>query len=203
MTTITGGSMNRVELDAEMGRQLCQLALCSHVQAVSYEPKSRSGATKSRVLTGDKGNHWAAADYGPPFAPESRHSARTDAERVEVIERTKAEVEHLRGGEHMHVQRPAGETVEQRDARIVSDGQGYTLKEAAIHFRCGERDIRRARVAAGVDPDYGKAPAGVTSINERRTRVVEYRGQGHSVSAIALLLRVSKDTVKRDLRNAA
>ena len=199
--------MTRQDLDREMGGVLHELNLCSHTPALGYEPMGRSGATTSRDLSGgDTGPAYFAFRYGPPFhefhrctskCGHRRKQARTDAERMLVLERAKEELKSLRGGQSVREERPAGETAKQRDARIVKDYPGWAAKEVAREVRCGVNDVRQARVAAGREPDYGKEPEPEADLEARIARARELYASGHKPAQIARLLDVSRATAWR------
>lgn len=199
--------MMRIHLDHQMRVVLAKLELVSNGTTISYnnsgggrgenpDPRPRGGDAPAHL-------HWAR-QYGAPFVlPTPRHpGASDDDERQRVIEAATEDHQQLTGHGLADKPRPAGETAEQRNQRICEEGEGWTIKEAAAKFRCGERDIRRARIDAGLDPTLGLSPIGLLPTYQRRQRSAELRASGHSVAAIALLLKVSKETIKRDLRYA-
>lgn len=198
--------MTRGHLDHQMRCVLAKLELVSHGSTVSYNAAGGGGDGSSDPLSQNAGKAAAhlfwAQKYGLPFMrPTPSHpGADSDQARAEVIEQANDDLTTITGHGAATAERPRGESAEERDQRICIEGEGYTLKEAAIKFRCGERDVRKARASGGLDPVRGMAPIGALPISERRRRSAELRQNGYSVAAIALLLKVSKPTVKRDLR---
>lgn len=196
--------MTRAELDAEMRQVLLDLAMCSHVPANGYEPTGRSRATESTILVGgDTGATYFERWYGMPFhQPTAKHpGCVTDEQRRLVIKKAREELESLRGNGNSngHSERPTGETATQRDMRIVKEGEGFTCREVAINFRCGERDVARARKRAGREPELGRVPESDLGAEERRARVHEMKERGMTISQIRLQLGVSRSTIERDL----
>lgn len=192
----------RDALDAEMRDVLAQLEVCSHVPANGYEPTGRSGATSSVILVGgDTGPTFLARRYGPPFhEPTAKYpGCTTDEQRQKVIQMARDELAAIRGNGYALRERPTGETVKQRDKRIVKDGEGFTCREVAISFRCGERDVARARKAAGREPEYGRHPESDLDPEKRRARVHEMKESGMTISQIRMQLGVSRSTIERDL----
>jgi DNA invertase Pin-like site-specific DNA recombinase len=197
----------RSDLDREMREVLVQLASCSHVPAAPWQPSGRSrssdetpGGTRP---PGDLGHTRYARDYGPPFHERSRQypGAVTNEQRRRVLERARTELEQLRG--RGVKPRPAGESIQQRNARIIAEGTGWTVREVAIHFRCGEREVRRVRAAAGREPEYGRVPERDPDAERRRRRARELIDTGHTLAQIARLLSVSRSTIERDLGRRA
>jgi len=79
--------------------------------------------------------------------------ATDDTEREQIL----AAAEHeLRQTRHSSADRTLAETREQRDRRIVAEGEGWSARDVATHFRCGIRDVWAARRAAGRDEENGK-----------------------------------------------
>lgn len=178
--------MNRPELDQAMRDILTKLALCSHIPATSYQPRGRSGATESRDLSGgDQGAHVHAVAYGPPFhqctgACRHRPPATTDEQRLRVLHAATDEYEHLTGQSAVKAQRPQGETAAERDARIVRDYSGWSVREVAVAVRCGEGDVRRARRHGKVNVDGRELPVDVENGEPVRPLepMPEQRGRG-------------------------
>lgn len=200
----------RADLDREMREVLSALNLFSHVQAMGYEPTGR-GRSSDEPLggsrpPGDIDHVVFAREYGPPFHEPTRRypGARTNTRRAQVLENAKEELKQLRG---KHARRqPAAESLAARNERMVREGEGWTVREVAIHFRCGENEVRRARKDAGREPDLGALleTEGELSVSERRRRAHELREQHNlPLSAIARKLGVDKATISRDLRRVA
>lgn len=211
-------------LDAEMRVMLMDLALCCHVPAVN--PQGGSAASDEHPgggrPPGDLGAEAYARRYGPPFHTctlKCKHfgPATSDEERRRLISEVRAEVQSIRGYGLASVARPAGETAEELDARIVAVGAGWPVRDAANHFNTTSTRIIRARRAAGRDPDFGKPLpdqpehtratngrfGGHLDADERRQRVRELKEQGLGPAKIAFRLGISRSTVERDLGQRA
>jgi hypothetical protein len=194
----------RAELDRQMRAVLAQLETCSHVPA----PSSSGGGSSSdehpggRRPPGDLGHTYWARWYGPPFHERSsaHPGARDDDNRVQIINAARQELEHLRG--HAVRERTQSESLDQLRARIVKQGEGWTVEEVARAMRCGERLVIEARKQAGREPTFGRRverPSEALARDERRRRAEEMREKGMSYRAIGSLLGVDGETIRRDL----
>ena len=100
-------------------------------------------------------------------------------------------------------QEPLPESMADLEVRVIRDGEGWTVEETAIHFRCTPTFVRRARLKAGANAKTGArgkdAPALETS-HEHCERLDE---EGMSERQIALATKLSKSTVRRLLGRAA
>lgn len=93
------------------------------------------------------------------------------------------------------------ETMADLHARIIRDGEGWSVREVAVSMRCTEREVRRARRAAFVAVESGLAVVPVDGSRVGRVRAM--REAGMTVTQIAALVGVDKATVSRDLRRQA
>jgi hypothetical protein len=208
----------RESLDRQMRDVLLDLAVCSHARTQTFDATGRSGATDSVILSGgDRGASPWAELYGPPFhegrvgrgATALAHDlklpapASTDSGRRLVLKATRAELERIRGGSRSAEMRPAGETVAERDRRVVADGQGMSPEDAAYHFRLegGERQARRIRIAAQRYPEDGTPIAGDLTTDQKRDRAREMRTRKVPLREIAAALEVSHMKVARWTRD--
>jgi hypothetical protein len=127
-------------------------------------------------------------------------AAAVGAERELVLERAELYLDRAlisRGGPPSQV-----ETKAERDARIVSYGEGLPAREVAIAARCGLRDVHAARRDAGRDEEWGRPirPAQGLTAEERRRRVNELADEARlNARQIARALGVPYSTVLRDL----
>lgn len=150
--------MNRAEIDAAMREVLAQLSTCSHVPAAGYGPSGGSGTDEplgGGRPPGDLGEAVFARAYGRPFhEPTPRHpGAKDDDARLRILGEATDELEAIRGNGASRVERPAGETDDERAKRIVRDGRGWPIREAAVHFRVGESEVRKARLLGRIEVD--------------------------------------------------
>lgn len=170
----------------DVRRVLLLLALTSNGATAGYDSALKTHPA-SRQPTGDEAPHdyywrlWIAAE--------------TDEERDRIAQDAREHLEHVR---RRRVP-PSEETAVQRDARIVREGQGLEVGEAALAFWCGPRDIVRARVARGRDPLLGERRGRPRTVADRRARVAEMVGAGATHPQVASLLGCSERTVRNDL----
>ena len=83
-------------------------------------------------------------------------------------------------------------------ALVLDRGQGFTAKEVAIGLRCTPTFVRRARLAAGVEPERGRAVRVAStgaSTGDGLERGVELVANGMSVRAAAAVVGVAKSTL--------
>jgi hypothetical protein len=193
-------------LDGEMEAVLRALAMCCHVPAVN--PQGGTAGSDEHPgggrPPGDLGSEEYARRYGPPFhqcTPKCDHRGpvRSDEGRRALLAEAKAELQSIRGYGLAAVPRPAGETADEFDERIVKKGEGWTAKEAAAAFKTTPTRVIRARKAADRETEYGRPPEPPTSADRRRTRVLELKGRGRTIAQIVATLGVSRSTVERDL----
>lgn len=213
----------RDALDAEMAALLGQLSVCSNTAASGYGVRgARSDEHPGgRRPPGDLDTEDLARRYGPPFhictswCSHRARPAENDDQRRQVIKAARDELTHLRGYEQRTVTRDdgstryesvplnrpvmAGETLDQLKARIVKEGEGFTVKQVAQAMRCGERIVMVARRDAGREPDLGKAPAPEADAEARRARAQQLADDGFTLAQIARLLDVHRSTIERDL----
>lgn len=191
------------ELNAQMRHVLIQLSVTSTTPAAGYEPTSRSGATDSRVLAGgDTGPAtYYARQYGPPFHPATARwpGAGTDARRRDLIEAATVELQQIRGGLVTPRPRFDDESLEARNARMIREGDGWKVRDVAVAFRCGEREVRKVRLEAARNPDDGRELAADAG-GDRIARARRMRQAGATTREIAEALSVHQTQVVRWLR---
>ena len=75
---------------------------------------------------------------------------------------------------------------------VVARGQGFTALEVSVALRCTPTFVRRARLAAGVEPERGRA---VRVNGHGLERGVGLVANGMSVRAAAAVVGVAKSTL--------
>lgn len=129
------------------------------------------------------------------------NQCRTVAHRLEVLAAAEKELRELR--QPMR-NRPAGETDEQRTARLLKETAGWTPEDVAqaISLGVSRNQIIRMRRNHGLNPDNGRPPAGRLPLKERRSRVAALVDQG-CTSATEIARRLGEPNhwnILRDLR---
>lgn len=180
-----------------MRQVLAELEVTSNAPTSSYNPSGGHGAFASREPT--TGDSWA-----PHLRYRRLYEDAVDERGREcVIEDAAKELHRIK-----HSSPPARptESDEDRDARVVRDGEGWEAEIAATHFRLRLVDVWRVRRDAGRDKDYGRPVAGLTVARfERRARVQELKARNPGMTARQIALHVGADhkTVLADLRVVA
>lgn len=179
------------QLQNRMREVLLQLSLLSNGRTSSFEASRSSDPDYTPTLS-------------PGDAPQLYYARRWDA-AVDDIERAavlKAAQDCLEEERHSQSLSTGGETLAQRNARIVAQGEGWEARDVANHFKCGINDVWKARDAAGRDRDRGERPRELGD-TDRRAEIERMAGRGMSARQIAFTLGVGYNTVRRDLgRNA-
>lgn len=189
--------MTRRELDHAMRRVLGRLAVTSNGTTTSWDSGGGGDADSRPPSSGDAlPPHVRFANaYGPPFAPATGRfrQADDDAARERVLGDARGELEAVSRRTAPVV---VGETLEQRNVRVLEDGTGWTVLDVANHFRIGHGEVIRLRLAAGREPANGTRTKPVTEdVIELRTRARSMRAARMSIGQIALLLGRSKSTI--------
>lgn len=181
--------------DRKMRQVLVQLALTSNGGTLNYEGSSSGGHHSDSVPS--LGQHDAPHLH---FADLYRR-ALSPAGRVLVLEMAADELDHIR---RSRGDPSREETREERDARIVEHGEGYTVDEVAVWARCSKQAVRAARRDAGREEETGKKPVnghelGAGLVDEIRRRI----DRGTSARQVAKALSLSYSTVLRALGRKA
>jgi hypothetical protein len=159
--------------DATMAQLLAELSLLPHGSTTSYNP-SGSGGDSSESQGGKR-------PPGESYPDQERLRDAyvrcwTDHGRERVIEDARRTLREWRG----IIPRPSprDETLDELKARIVREGDGWSVRDVALHMRCSERLVIDAR---------------------REHEMHELRRQGKSDQEIAERLGVHRTTVTRTL----
>lgn len=87
------------------------------------------------------------------------------------------------------------ETVTELEARVVREGEGWSVADTARYCRCTETFVRRARSRASA--------ARVVVLGDRRERVLELVAQGLSERQINMITGAARGTIRRAMGKAA
>lgn len=204
--------MSRDELDLAMREALLQLLMCSHVPAGPYDPIGRSRDSKEASGARPPGDLGAEGMLAQEY-----DRCETDDQRREVIRKAREELKDIRKGPDerpAEVEMDADDWFEKRNKEIVAQGEGLTIDEAAVKFRCGPRDIIKARRGAERETERGLKPefeggrqrgdrGRFESDDAQKARVVELDNEGYRIHQIAMLTGLSRSTVERYLGRRA
>lgn len=183
-----------------MRQVLARLEITSNGPISSYSPvASKGGFSSGEPTTGDT---------RPPhiFWARRYNACIDDAEREHAIASAARELDEITQRVYPAVE---GESIEDRNTRMVKDYAGWSAMDVATAFRCGVREVHKARLAAGRDKDYGQVveqPTGKRlAADERRRKVhdLKARHPGMTARQIAMHVGASHPTVVEDLKRDA
>lgn len=176
------------------GREvIARLELLSSGTTSSVDTDSSKGAFGSRVpVSGDRRPLFLAAI-------ERLAGAKDASEVAQAVDWAEKRLREAVKGDPG--QRPEGESQADRAVRIVEEGEGYSLLDAAQHFRVPTSEVKSARFEAGRFIGDGKAlPNGAPS---QRHAAHALKRSGLTQAQIAKQLQVSQPTVSRLLGDRA
>lgn len=181
----------RFALDARFRQLHIDLSICSHVPAATLQP-----STSHRK----PGSIEPAGDTTPAVFADRYRTARTNAERQQIIEWAEQELATLK---RRQVPPTGGETEVARRKRILKETEGWTPEEVGQStVRILPRTIRKWRTLEGRDTETGHRRDKMTD-SEKRTEVLRLSTTGSlSQYEIAQLLGIHRYTVSRIVNNA-
>lgn len=129
--------MTSLSREGEFRQVLADLELTSCAPTQSFNQGGSHGGFASRDPT--------TGDNRPPhlYFRGRWDRCESDGARERVLEEAKTELDTLR--KRTVPVPPTVETDDQFIKRIAKDGEGMTLAEAALHFRCSPGDVKKAR----------------------------------------------------------
>lgn len=98
---------------------------------------------------------------------------------------------------------PASGDGSTEDDWIVRDGEGFAADQVARKFGCTPTRVRRLRMAADRDTEYGLPKEFARVVAATPDRIRDLADQGCTERQIAFQVSVSKSTVRRALGRAA
>jgi hypothetical protein len=168
-------------LEQEMKQLLLQMLMVSE------------GTTANLNATG-KGESEAVLPVGGHDTLVEYWSARWEVLPIaETVEAARSALEAYVAPKHPKVK---GESEEELAARVAEEGEGLSLKEAALKFRATESFCRRARVAQSREGEFGK-PYRVPEAVSRDERVLFLLDKNVSVRAVAAQIGMHAKQVQR------
>lgn len=188
--------------DQQMRQILARLEVTSNGRIYSYQPVGSKGAFQGSAPT--------TGDSSPPHIrwAHAYNECVSDGERDRVIREANRELGELTC---RPVRLVKGESVADRDRRLLKEGAGWSAREVADRFRVNLRDVWRIRREGGRDKDYGGAIKGREAESkrlqrverQRRVRELKERYPGMTARQIGMHVGVDHKTVQQDLRDAA
>jgi hypothetical protein len=200
-----------IDLDQQMRSILAQLELLAHGTITNYSPTGGGHSADTKPPTGESRPphlHWRERweravrdDEEWTIDRELVNCEEIIKHRKDVIEKAQADLDSYRKRTEGVV---VGETEEELEARIVREGEGWSVEQVAQHCRCTVTFARKARLKAGVSVATGKRPDGLkVDSSDQSMRVREYAANGYTERGIALLTGLSKSTIRRLVGKAA
>jgi len=172
------------ELRAEARALLVRLALTSNVRANALLPVVSHDGPDSTPPTG--------TPHPADVLADELDRAGEDAIAIGyVIERARLELDALR----RPLAGPAGESAVDLAAEVVAGGEGWHALDVAIALRCTPTFVRRARLAAGRDPERGSALPPVEANGSPVEFGVQLLAAGYSVRQASAISGVARSTL--------
>jgi hypothetical protein len=134
-------------LGRQMRSVLAQLELTSNGTTAS--PDAMHGGESLRLPQ--------SGDSNPPHVEfrERWNATVDDTQREELIAEAREDLARLTGHGSASLPRPEGETVPERNARMIREGAGWSPEQVSLVFHMSVTEIRKARAAAGCLMDTG------------------------------------------------
>lgn len=194
-------------LESQMRQLLAEMQLLPHGTTPNYNPTGAGGAPDSRMPTGESkppheywARRWELA-IERDEENELRESAPITKARRVVLDRAGVELDAWRKTPQVTI---VSETEAELEARIVNEGQGWTVEQIAMHARCTTTFARRSRIKAGVSLLTGKPPPNVVlDLPDERERAQQLAAQGLTDRQIRMILKCGGSKVARLLGKTA
>lgn len=220
MSVFVDTTVERDALTEKMQRVLFEMKwLLPWGSTTRYDPTGGGGVPDSKMPAGVRldgrteetphelwKRHWDHT-YHSPRQPQScdlcaRGNSQTGSHgRERVYRAAKEDLVAWRKRPAVHV---VEETSDDLDARIVREGQGWSVKDVAQHFKCTPTRVRQARLTAGANATTGKLEnaAPIDTIDES-IRAQELARKGLSEKQIRMILKCGGSKVGRLLGKVA
>lgn len=169
-------------LQQEMAQLLVEMALLQHGSTVSYNP-SGSGQPESRAPSGD----------GRPLADVWRDEWVARPFR-ETVDAARAELEAWKKR-----QAPALTDESTLEDWVLADGEGYAVAQVAGKFGLAEARVRRIRLKAGRESEFGQVVDVKAEKDRSEERVAYLADRGCSWKQISDQTGLHKTQVQRIL----
>jgi hypothetical protein len=173
-------------IDHEWRTTHLQLLLLSHGGVTNWAPTTSGTRDRDPRPTGD--SNPIADHYAWMYA-----NAAGDVSRQRVIHEAREELARWRGH---GITRAPGETQAAKDARMVREGEGWTVDEVARHFQCTGTHVRQVCRQHEVEIDYRGVLCRSGAVS-RASMAASLRDAGSSQQEIAAALGVHQSQVSR------
>jgi hypothetical protein len=198
-----------LDLEQQMRSILAQLEMLPHGSTANWSSTGRSrGGSYGRPPGDECPSHeywrmrWERAVWDDLEEEQREAAIVVTRHRRDVISKAQKDLNSYRKRAEGQV---IGETEAELEARVVREGDGWTVEQTAQHCRCTPTFVRKARLKAGRSVVTGKAPRDTvieepTDQHERARALAE---DGHTERQIAWLTGLPKTTLRRILGRAA
>lgn len=201
-----------IDLDQQMRSILANMELLAHGSTANWSPTGRSrGGSYGRPPGDERPPHeyWRARWERAVRDDEewTIEAMLTNCEEVVkhrrgVIAKAQADLDSYRKRAEGEI---VGETAGELEARVVCEGDGWTVADTALHCRCTTTFVRKARLKAGRSVVTGKAPKDlvIAADDGLRDRALKLKREGVSGRGIRLILGIGGSKLEQLLREAA
>jgi hypothetical protein len=180
--------------DQQARQVLLALTLLSHGSVTNWAPTTSGTRDRDPRPTGD--SNPIADQYAAAYA-----DAAGDVSRQRVIHEAREELARWRGH---GIKRHEGESQEERDLRMLREGQGFDPQTVAVRFDTNAGRVRKLRTEARHNPETGAPLPGAQDLQDASPdRILELRRQGCTLTQIIQLTGAKKTTAARIIRKAA
>lgn len=187
-------------VDREMAEILLAMEMLAGGSITNYSPTGAGGVADSKPPAGVRFDSTSDLPMHAYWRAKYERAVG-NYRREQVYRAARAELEAFRKRPKITV---IMETEEELEARIVKEGQGWTVEQVAIHCRCTTTFARKARLKGGVSVTTGNAPASVRiETDDQRERARKLGEDGMTERQIVMLTGLPKSTIRRVLGRAA
>lgn len=170
----------------QMQNVLLELMMLMHGSTSSWNPTTSGDRERDPRPSGDSN----------PIAEQFAHrydQATSEIAKRRVLHDARDELDQWRG---YGIQRVAGETQAAIDARMVREGEGWTLDEVARAFSCTKTRVRNACADHGIEIDYQNRLCAAGAVS-RASIAAAMKEAGSTQQQIADTLGIHQSQISR------
>lgn len=187
-------------MDPEMAEVLLAMEMLAGGSITNYSPTGTGGVADSKPPAGVRFDGRSELPLHAYWRARYEQAVG-NYQREQVYKAAQAELDAFRKRPKITI---SMETEEELEARIVREGQGWTVEQVAIHCRCTTTFARKARLKAGVSITTGNAPSEIAIDSlDQREHAREMAENGATERQIEFVTKLPKTTVRRILGRAA